>query len=444
MLKWAMFLAKISKFLKEYYQLSLFLLSIFIIKVYPFYIFAIPSLAFSSHTWAKAGILIVFVLHIFENKKKFIKFINAHRKIFALLLLYLAGQSFSIFAASDTYLFLKFYHNVLINIAIFTLALKITTPHRYHIFFLFSLFTGAVLVVFETLFRLFMGTLVPFFVAFFQKEVVDTMLSNIKQGKYVLALSSEIFLPFLLLGIALEKRKIAKILIVICVLALIFLSIISNFRTRFVCLLFALLFSVVVFYAQKFNSKVKNRLIVTSSFGFISTLIIAASFFAISASNTFFSYNVIDRFLLQDQTLDVGTIDTRTKQWDIGLDLFKASPLIGIGLGNFSYYMDTSVPKTLQLADYERSFFSLSLSRPHNIFLQHLAETGIMGLITFSTLLFYFLLKDIKRLRIKKNYGNFAFIISSWTVLAYALFNPADTVYVMGWFWFVRGIVERS
>jgi len=58
------------------------------------------------------------------------------------------------------------------------------------------------------------------------------------------------------------------------------------------------------------------------------------------------------------------------------------------------------------------------------------------------------LIRDLKLLTKKQKSNikltNFQYIISSWTVFVYFLFNPTNTVYITGWFWFFRGILEKE
>ncbi len=79
-------------------------------------------------------------------------------------------------------------------------------------------------------------------------------------------------------------------------------------------------------------------------------------------------------------SLDIIMRDERWQLWTHAVEIFKTSPLTGVGLGQYRPSMhalalsqDTSV---------------LAMSHPHNIYLQFLCETGLVG--TFFVLIFLF------------------------------------------------------
>lgn len=74
----------------------------------------------------------------------------------------------------------------------------------------------------------------------------------------------------------------------------------------------------------------------------------------------------INRFIETNESGDV-TLG-RTKYWLLALDNFKKNPLFGIGWGKF---------ETMAMAMYDKS------ADVHNVYLQLLCETGLVGTITF-------------------------------------------------------------
>jgi len=80
----------------------------------------------------------------------------------------------------------------------------------------------------------------------------------------------------------------------------------------------------------------------------------------------------------------------RLGAWRVGLKMFKAHPIIGIGTGEFSN-------KFMQYADEKDWEMVGGTSNAHSIYVQIAAETGLLGLFTFL-LLIIVTLKDIWKL----------------------------------------------
>jgi O-antigen ligase len=85
------------------------------------------------------------------------------------------------------------------------------------------------------------------------------------------------------------------------------------------------------------------------------------------------------------------------RSWSERVDLIKASfrvikenLLLGVGGGNFVRGMEGFVPRTSR---------GILLTQPvHNIFLLYLSEFGILGFVLIFYVLFYGVIKDIKRI----------------------------------------------
>lgn len=68
----------------------------------------------------------------------------------------------------------------------------------------------------------------------------------------------------------------------------------------------------------------------------------------------------------------------RMEHWQTGVGMFKSSPLVGIGIGNFTKrYPDF----------YVHSGFPISEGHAHNYYIHALAETGLIGLATYLTMM---------------------------------------------------------
>ncbi len=72
-------------------------------------------------------------------------------------------------------------------------------------------------------------------------------------------------------------------------------------------------------------------------------------------------------------SIEVLSRDGRWKLWEIALEIFEKSPFFGVGIGQYN-----SAMHKLQLST-EPSI--LAIKHPHNIYLQFLCETGIVGTV---------------------------------------------------------------
>lgn len=425
--------------------LFFFLFAMLLLKIYPFYLLPIQNVIFSSHTLVKLIVIFTTIALFLGNYNKTVEIITKNKLLFILLFAFFLGQTASIIPAKDIALFLKFYHNTVLSIFIFLFSfiLCLKRKNTPRVVFYFIVMTGTAIVLSELIFRIFNDSLLPFFIAVFQKEIVDTFLSNKAQNKYVLALAGELFLPFFLFLIFNQKTKLkTKVFFIFISTILIFLSILSNFRTRTLSAAFCLFAFMLVFFIKNASNYFRSS-VIPKVFG----IFIIISFFslvfysAINISDSLYSFNVIDRFVLQDKSEDLGTLNLRVDQMNNSVDLYRYSPLLGVGLGNYSNFINKEFRASPLTTSYELDFIRMSKARPHSIIFQLLGETGIIGLTTFSVLVLYFIFQDIKYLMWKKPNFILSYIISSWSVMIYALLNPADTIYVTGWFWFLRGVI---
>jgi teichuronic acid biosynthesis protein TuaE len=102
----------------------------------------------------------------------------------------------------------------------------------------------------------------------------------------------------------------------------------------------------------------------------------------------------------EDSTFDseLHRLDSYTVRKNLminGIKLFKSSPLIGVGPGQFRYL----------LHKYETKYPIDKNYSPHNYFIEMLSQYGIMGIILFAIPLFLFLLK------LRKGKWNFLFTL---------------------------------
>lgn len=94
-------------------------------------------------------------------------------------------------------------------------------------------------------------------------------------------------------------------------------------------------------------------------------------------------FTILDRFSSSDNLLS-----NRGYLWAYAISLFKSNPLIGTGWGSYSHTLNLSINSV-----------GVSNQNAHNIYLQLLAETGVIGFSCFIIPMIYTLIKSIKLLQ---------------------------------------------
>lgn len=176
-----------------------------------------------------------------------------------------------------------------------------------------------------------------------------------------------------------DKRKNAFFWVMLGVMALSILLI--NKRGFLLDLAIALL--VVYLIARQSEGKIKlrlNRVLIVT----VSILVIIGVVFAMYMSIPIVRQSVDT--ITSKFADDDGTLSGRTDLYALALRLFKQHPIIGIGWGNFRA-QSLHVLSTTNSKTYET----------HNVYLQLLCETGIIGLTVFLVTIIWMLVYTIRR-----------------------------------------------
>jgi len=91
---------------------------------------------------------------------------------------------------------------------------------------------------------------------------------------------------------------------------------------------------------------------------------------------------------------------TRSWDWWIGLEMWKSSPWVGVGLGNYKLEFlpyKAQFLQTPQGANYD--FYIARAAQAHNEYVQVLAEVGILGLAAVAAFLVFLVTSLLSRLR---------------------------------------------
>lgn len=406
-----------------------FLFLIFLIKTPPFYyIPGVNNTLFSSHSFAKIIIILIFVFLLFFFREK-IKNVSKN-KATNLLIFFLIFQSLSFISSKDDLLFWKSYHNIIVAIIIFiTTLFFLRERQNKKVLNDFIIFTGFFLIVLELIFFLSPKKFIFYFQNIFQKEVFDAYLTNIYRGRRSLDLNLELFLPIFLVEIFTNKQNF---LLIVFSIILIFLSFISNFRTRALMIFFGLLTFILIAKISKIK-----KIIFLIIFGMI-------VIFSLKISNLLYSFNIIDRFLeLENVTIEPNSANFRINNIQKSIDFFLSSPLFGVGLGNYGLINENKEKYSFSILEKSIKNYYLDMRySPHNILFHILSETGIFGLISFLAIIVNFFIEDYFYLKKRQINYCFGYILSYWSIFIFLLLNPSHTIFNIGWFWFIRGVIE--
>jgi O-antigen ligase len=185
----------------------------------------------------------------------------------------------------------------------------------------------------------------------------------------------------------------------------------------------------------------------------ISVLILFISYLAFFKSFT--GVNIVDRFLMI-YSIDQQATEGRWNFLNNSVALFRQSPLFGVGIGNSRAYQKPLKISLVSPSGKElgKDLFFLPID-PHNIFLEYLSETGIIGILLISALFILFFLYDLSlyksiRVFLSRNKDDvilpmslLVISISSWIFLISVQFT-SYTKGALYLFFILRGILTAS
>ncbi len=191
------------------------------------------------------------------------------------------------------------------------------------------------------------------------------------------------------IGSAVFLKKSHKLLHLIYVLSGIFLIpfsfIISNFRWLTLCfLLGSIFYTGVLLHTKLLSVNTLRKILIPIGVAAAGALILAS---------LVFRYSLIDRFLLKEKERDVSYTLGRTFLYGQAISAFLASPLVGIGAGNYQYEVERPVrlhfyDKTGEFGENEVREIDREAVSSHNDLLTVLAETGVLGIFIYITINF--------------------------------------------------------
>jgi len=221
-----------------------------------------------------------------------------------------------------------------------------------------------------------------------------------------------IFGFFLSLYLALnEKNKYINFIFSIIALIHFISIILTGTRGAYLGVALGLLFSIIIIIFKINNTKLKKSII-----GSLLFLIVIYGFLFIYRQKTYIKDNLYLNRLTSFSFNDV-TMKTRLMSWKWGIKGWKDKPIFGYGFENFSIPYN----KYFQSEYYNYAAGDTYFDRAHNIVVELLSTTGILGLISYLIIFvisFYYLFKTFKR---ENNF--YLFSIIGGLLIAYFIQN---------------------
>ena len=195
---------------------------------------------------------------------------------------------------------------------------------------------------------------------------------------------------FIMTYLAVMKMSNAmKIILISSIACLLYASVLSQSRGAWLvlplCLLFLLPLAV-------HHGKIKIRTILIS-------LIVVGSLLAISSEKEILisriQIAVHEVELFQSGEQQTTSVGARLAMWDIAMNVWSRHPILGTGLGDFSWEIQASQEKGLYAG-------LIRHTTAHNIYFQALATTGLFGLIVMCLALFIVPFRYFYKLNRKK------------------------------------------
>ncbi|HEX2960274.1 MAG TPA: O-antigen ligase family protein [Ignavibacteriales bacterium] len=139
------------------------------------------------------------------------------------------------------------------------------------------------------------------------------------------------------------------------------------------------------------------------------------------------------------RTQETGTAQTRMNSWKAGINMFIDKPLLGVGMREYAEYS----PR------YSKTFLSQDSVAPHNMFIEVLAESGIIVFMAFVIFLLDLLSKYFNEIRQSEHFWIYmsllAYVLMGFTLgITYNKFLWLSVALVMNIHRILRTVPETS
>lgn len=389
---------------------------------------SLVNIGINMNIYSLIGILLCFLTISLIYKKKIISRHGISTSIF--ILVYFLSLSISIINARNITSFLSNYKDVILGLLIFFVVISSVTKKNVHIF-IFILLIASFFNISYQLIAIYLSDIAKSNIDFFiHDKYIQFFNFQMGRGRFFGDSFDEVYLclffPLLVNG----KNIKMKVFTGFVILGTIYISLISNWRSKTILMMIAIIVICIQFVIRKMH------LVLLS---IILAIVLIISFIG---SNYYFqsaNLEIISRLNFKD-TQDIKTINSRFSLWNKSLEIVKSSPLVGIGLGNFYDYLN-SRQKSNNRVQLNTGAKFIVIDDPHNLFFSVLASGGLIGFISLISLLTHLLYIDAILLIREHTYLNIGLVISFWLLFLYAFLNPWQYYAFLSQFWYIRGLL---
>lgn len=409
--------------------LVLFLVNLFLVKLPPFYLIPFWRSEFlTSHSIARLiTIFLVFQFLVSSPVKKIKNNLIKNKSTSIFLLIYFIFCTLSIIPATNLESFFLRYKDIVFS-GLFLLLVYQFKKHNKRL--IECLILTAYFNFFYQIFMfLFPQSFLSFADIFVYRKHMDLVIINLQRARIFIETYDEIIIPLVFLYFNRYKKE-NKATFYLTLFVIAFPSLLSNFRSRIVMLVFSFLSSVFLLSKKTIGQKI---------IPFLAFLLIGILSYNIL--QYYFNFSFVDRFALQSEKEDVKTIIFRLRTMIWSEEIANKSPFFGVGLGNYYDNLPPQKKYRLSVINWENKESEIAASNPHNIFALLISETGYLSFLFYLVMMVYFAIGDFIIVFKEKNKLSTAYIIGFWTIFLYSLVNPTTTYTYNLLFWLFRALI---
>lgn len=434
----------IFKFIHKINFKTIYLTTFLLLNIPHYYILPFPYFFLNTYFLAGilTGILFLYSLVLFFRQSSLKQFFS--NKLSFLVIFVLLGQTLSIISTTHISAFLQSYSRILFGVIFFFITIVYVKKSNESWFrYISTIFLIATIInVVNELFIFFNFNLYfKFATLFLDPTQLNFIAINQTRGRLYLDTYIEIAVPILLLIVLTNTKKwsLLKITSLLLIILIGFLALVSGWRTRLI--VFIISFFVGSIITLHPFDKFKKTIFIVISFFLISVLFIANNQMVQN-----YGFSSFTRLLLQNEEA-LNSITTRLSFYQRATDIFISSPIFGVGLGNYQYFSPTNNNASLSKeAKLQNDLLNLN---PHNIFFELLAESGLLGVIPFSLLIYIFVKDDFEYFVSNKSPYKYnkiikLMILSFWMMFLFPMTGSEMSYRAYGLFFGLRGAIELA
>jgi O-antigen ligase len=248
----------------------------------------------------------------------------------------------------------------------------------------------------------------------------NAVIATVGNPNFASALMAIFILLSLITLISKSMSKFFRLLSMLCIVMSISAIVASNSRQGLVSLAFGAMFFIST-YSYLMRKKIGLAIILIS--GFISVFSIAGML----------QKGPLTPFLYK------GSVSVRGFYWEAAVEMFKSSPIVGVGLDHYGYYF-----KELRKVEYPlRHGFEITSSNAHNTFLQMFATGGLLLGISYLSIMVITFFVGIRLIKNATEHERIISIgmLSSWLAFQAQSVISIDNIGVSVWGWLLTGTI---